>query len=99
MAGPQAEVTGPELVQLLHQALHLEGVPQGFQFPRDDWDVIIMDSMGVGSEKSIYTYTRMGVLKGYWVVVEAHGKGGRGHIIYDPQGLATTAQEPLLVAS
>lgn len=93
MGALQADVPGPELVGLLHQALHREGLPQGFRVPRDSWDVMIMDSMGVGSEKSIFTYTRMGVLKGYWTVVEKHGRGGRGYVIYDPMGLAAKPAE------
>lgn len=88
------EVSGPEMVEVLHQALHEEGVPSGMEIPRDTWDVLIMDSMGVGSEKSIYTYTRMGMLKGLWTVVEAHGRGGRGYVIYDPQRLAGKEAAP-----
>jgi len=79
-----AEVSVPEMVELLHQAIQLEGLPAGFQVPADDWDLIMMDGMGIGAEKSIRTYTRIGELKRLWHRVEAHGRGGRGYVIFDP---------------
>lgn len=82
------------MVEVLHEALRLEGLQPGTRIPRDKWELIVMDTMGVGSEKSIYTYTRMGIVKGFWGVVEAHGRGGRGYIIFAPTAHSTSQEDP-----
>jgi hypothetical protein len=82
-------LSGNDLVGLLHQSIEevleeLGANPAGFRIPRGVMDQILIVTMDVGHPASLRDYTRRGAAHGYWHVVEAHGKGGRGHVIFNP---------------
>lgn len=70
-------------MQLLHRSLVEEGVSPGEKVPRDVWDDLMIVAMDIGPT-SINSYNRRGEAQRLWRVVEAHGKGGRGFVIFDP---------------
>jgi hypothetical protein len=87
-------LSGNDLVQLLHQALGEEGVTAGEQIPRDVWDDLMIVAMDIGPT-SINSYNRRGEAQRLWRVVEAHGRSGRGHVIFDPEGVAKLGGGPV----
>jgi hypothetical protein len=92
-------LSGNDLVGLLHQAieevledeLHVD--PRGFRIPRGTMDQMLIVTLDVGHPASLRDYTRRGAAHGYWHVVEAHGKGGRGHVIFNPQLDGVTVED------
>lgn len=80
--GPDLSTT--ELTRLVHRALQLEGCVPGERIPRAAMDDLVIVGYGVGNDVSIRQKLRTGQAMGFWKVVQAHGKGGRGHVVFDP---------------
>lgn len=83
-------LSGNGLVGVLHDSIqelleHEFNVdPEDFEIPRATMDQIIIVTMDVGHPASIRDYLRRGEAHRFWRVVEAHGKGGRGKVIFNP---------------
>lgn len=64
--------------------MQLEGLKPGDQIPRRAMDDMVTVAFEVGNDVSIRQKLRIGEAMGFWKVVQAHGKGGRGHVIFGP---------------
>lgn len=83
-------ITATQHARLFHRALVELGVPPGTKVPRDVWDDLVMVGFEVGNDVSVRQKSRLGQAMGLWVVVQAHGQGGRGHVIFNPEPTPAT---------